>query len=297
VTPRSPKSAWLVALALVLAGCSEEPAVLGDADYARLGLPVACSADQGAAGATNALHTSAGLVFSVRTPRNYDATRAHPLLVVFAPAGFDRFRSERYAGLTTAATSAGFVIAYTDHARLAMGSFVQQGEIAELVGRRWCIDSARVSFAGHSDGGSSAAAVTFLEKSRMAPAGIAVSGAGIRKQDLAQYACPGPVYVLVLHSRRDERFPLPEFGRGPAQWWADCNQCQSSSAPAQNGCVEFDGCRPGSRVRYCELSSAHEEWPPANEELLRFLLNARGGASKQRYPPAAHPARVPPAPR
>jgi len=44
-------------------------------------------------------------------PRNYDATRAHPLLVVLAPAGYDRHRSERYAGLTTSATSVGFVVA------------------------------------------------------------------------------------------------------------------------------------------------------------------------------------------
>jgi polyhydroxybutyrate depolymerase len=296
VTPRACNPAWLVALALVLAACSEEPAVLGDADYARLGLPVACPSGRGVAGATNALQTSAGLIFSLRTPRNYDATRAHPLLVVFAPAGFDRFRSERYAGLTTAATSAGFVIAHADHARLAMGTFAQQGEIAELVGRRWCIDNARVSFAGHSDGGSSAAAVTFFEKSRIQPAGIAVSGAGIREQDLEQYACPGPVSVLVLHSRRDERFPLPEFGQGAAQWWAACNGCQPPSSPAENGCVEYSACRPGGRVRYCELWSAHEEWPPANDEVLRFLLSARTGAS-QGAPPSASPARVPPIPR
>jgi polyhydroxybutyrate depolymerase len=278
VTAHRGTGTLLAALVLALAGCSQEPAVLGDADYARLALPAACGSGQGAAGASNALQTSAGLAFSVRTPRNYDATRAHPLLVVFAPAGFDRFRAERYAGLTTAATSAGFVIAYADHARLAMGSFAQQGEIAELVAQRWCIDRARVSFAGHSDGGSSAAAVAFLGKSRIAPAGIAVGGAGLRQQDLSEYACPGPVSVLVLHSRTDERFPPPEFGRGAAQWWADCNRCRPQPAPAANGCIEYGACRPDSRVRYCELSGTHEEWPSANEEILRFLLGARTGA-------------------
>ena len=83
------------ALALLATACSEEPAVLGDADYMKLALPLACSAGLGSAGSTNALQTSAGLLFSVRTPRNYDATRAHPLLVVLAPAGFDRFRPRR----------------------------------------------------------------------------------------------------------------------------------------------------------------------------------------------------------
>jgi polyhydroxybutyrate depolymerase len=85
--------------------------------------------------------------------------------------------------------------------------------------------------------------------------------------------------VLVLHSRKDERFPPPEFGRGAVQWWADCNRCEPPPAPASSGCIEYGACRPGSRVRYCELSSAHAEWPPANEEILRFLLAARIGAS------------------
>jgi polyhydroxybutyrate depolymerase len=265
------------ALALLATACSEEPAVLGDADYVKLGLPLACSAGLGSAGSTNALQTSAGLLFSVRTPRNYDPTRAHPLLVVLAPAGFNRFRSERYANLTTTATGAGFVVAYADHARLALGTFTQQGEIPAIVAARWCIDPARIAFAGHSDGGSSTAAVAFLGKSSPAPAAIVVSGAGIRKQDIAQHACPGPLAVLVLHSRNDTRFPLPEFGAGPAQWWADCNGC-ASSAPS-GSCVEFSGCRAGGRVRYCELASTHEEWPAAEHEILRFLVNARAGAA------------------
>jgi polyhydroxybutyrate depolymerase len=275
-----PDRRWLGAALALLCACSEEPAVLGDADYARLNLPVACGRDQGSAGATNALQTSAGLGFSVRTPRNYDATRAHPLLVVLAPAGFDRFRSERYANLTTAATGAGLIVAYADHARLAMGTFAQQGEIPAAVARVWCVDPARITFAGHSDGGSSTAAVTFFGKSSPPPAAIVVSGAGIRRQDIAQYACPAPVSVLILHSRNDTRFPLPEFGTGPAQWWAQCAGCAATPEVSEQGCIEYTGCRAGSRVRYCELSSAHEDWPPAEDEMLRFLLSARVAAQR-----------------
>ena len=265
----------LLAGAALLGACSEEPAVLGDADYAALQLPVACTPGRGEPGATNSVQTSAGLRFSVRTPRNYDPTRAHPLLVVLAPAGYDRVRSERYAGLTTSATSAGFVVAYADHARLAMGSFIQQGEIPAIVSRRWCIDPARVTFAGHSDGGSSAAGVTFFGKSAPLPAAIAVSGAGMRRQDIADYACPAPVSVLVVHSSNDERFPLPAFGQGPAQWWADCNRCTSPPVPSGVGCVEYPSCSAGRRVRYCEVTTAHEEFPPSGDEMLRFLAGAR----------------------
>jgi polyhydroxybutyrate depolymerase len=159
-----------------------------------------------------------------------------------------------------------------------MGTFVQQGEIPGVIAKRWCIDPARITFAGHSDGGSSAAAVAFFGKSSPLPAAIAVSGAGMRKQDITDYACPAPVSVLVVHSRNDSRFPLPEFGKGPAQWWADCNHCASPPVAAGEGCVEHTGCRAGRRVRYCETSSAHQEWPPASEEILRFLVSARAPA-------------------
>jgi polyhydroxybutyrate depolymerase len=264
-------------LALLAPACSEEPAVLGDADYARLNLPVACGTGRGSAGPTNVMQTSAGLMFSVRTPRNYDPTRAHPLLVVLAPAGFDRFRSERFANLTTSATSLGFVVAYADHARLAMGTFTEQGQVSAMVAAHWCIDPARTAFAGHSDGGSSAAAVALFGKSSPPPAAIVVSAAGIREQDIAQYACPAPLAVLVLHSRNDMRFPPPEFGAGPAQRWADCNRCASSAS--SGSCIEYSGCRMGSRVRYCELTGAHEQWPAAEDEILRFLVTARAPAA------------------
>jgi polyhydroxybutyrate depolymerase len=86
--------------------------------------------------------------------------------------------------------------------------------------------------------------------------------------------------VLILHSRHDSRFPLPEFGKGPAQWWADCNRCVSPPALIQGSCVEYSGCRAKGRVRYCELSTSHEEWPPANDEVLRFLVSASAAARR-----------------
>lgn len=262
----------------MLCSCSREPAVLGDANYSTLQLASACAETTpgGAAGTTEDLETSNGVRFSVRTPRNYDATRAHPLLVVLAPAGYDRHRSERYAGLTTSATSVGFVVAYADHIALTMAAFPQLGEIPKLVSARWCIDTARVSFAGHSDGGSSAGAMAFLNASSIRPAAVVVSGAGFRAEDLRVYSCPAGIDAMIVHSRGDERFPLPAFGREPAQWWAACNQCAPTPPAADaDGCMQFSRCAAGTRVRYCEVATPHEQWPGLEGAMLKFVTQAR----------------------
>ncbi len=264
--------------AALLAACEREPAVLGDARYATLQLPAQCAADplSGEAGAIDALQAPSGAGFSVRTPRNYDPTRAHPLLVVLAPAGHDRHRSERHAGLTTSATAAGFVVAYADHVKLTMAAFPQLGEIPAAVAQRWCIDASRVSFVGHSDGGSSAAAVAFTNASTIPPAAVVVSAAGLREDDLRQYSCAPGVDAMIVHSRADTRFPLPEFGRKPAQWWAQCNRCSPQPGPADaDGCVEFTDCVAGVRVRYCEVTTMHEQWPGLENRIVRFASEAR----------------------
>jgi len=281
-TDARPAHRWtvlaVVGTMLLAIGCSREPAVLGDVNYGALGLPARCTASEraGAAGAIDDLQTGSGVGFSVRTPRNYDATRGHPLLVVLAPAKYDRHRSERFAGLTTSATAAGFVVAYADHVPLTMAAFPKLGEIPRLVSDSWCIDASRVSFAGHSDGGSSAAAMAFLNASSIPPASVMVSAAGLRVEDLRQYSCPAGVDAMIVHSRGDERFPLPAFGREPSQWWAQCNRCQPAPGPADSdGCMDYSGCAAGTRVRYCEAATFHEQWPGLQNRMLKFAAEAK----------------------
>src|ERR1041384_1394763 len=69
----------------------------------------------GPAGVSKAEETPRHVRYLVKTPSNYDATRAHPLIVVYAPHGANRLLSERYVGLTREATRAGFVVAYADN--------------------------------------------------------------------------------------------------------------------------------------------------------------------------------------
>lgn len=76
-------------------------------------------AKPGKTGASDDEKTDDGIYFSVRTPTNYNDTIAHPLLMVYAPAGRDSNDSEELTYLTKEATGAGFVIAYADHRPLS----------------------------------------------------------------------------------------------------------------------------------------------------------------------------------
>jgi polyhydroxybutyrate depolymerase len=246
---------------LALAACSP-PEEVGSADYAKLNLPARCAPGEkpGPPGATDRVLTSHAIPFAVRTPATYDATLAHPLVVLYAPGGRHRSTSEGFYELTREATSAGFVIAFPDHLKPALRAFDELGQIPGLVARQWCIDRERIYLGGHSDGGTTAAALSFLRKSSLAPAAIVVSAAGIRKQDLDAYACPPPVSVMVIHSRNDTLFPLPAYGKDAVQWWAACNRCEPRAQAQPGGrCVRFPGCAAGTITLYCETS---EKPPP-----------------------------------
>lgn len=238
--------------------------------------PVACEkgARPGPAGESASEETPAGTRFLVRTPTNYEPTRAHPLIVVFAPHGVNRWLSERFVGLTRAATREGFVVAYADSRPLDREAIEDLGRIPALVVSRWCIDERRVFFTGHSDGGTVATVVTVLRKA-IPPAAIAPSAAGFRSPDLATFACPAPVAVMVQHSRNDDLFP--GFGRQAADWWAACNGCRGDPEPRADGCLAFPQCRAGAATLYCEGEGRHVDWPRQNQRVLEFFESVARG--------------------
>ena len=276
-----------------LSACSRVPPELGIADYASLHLRKSCSPGDrlGSAGGVDRISIGHDISVSVRTPINYDGTMAHPLLVVFAPGGYHRIASEDFYGLTREATTAGFIVAYPDHRKLSLQAFEQLGQVPALVAGKWCVDSGRVYFAGHSDGGTTSAALTFLDTSELRPRAVAISAAGIRRQDLEQYACPQPLSVLIVHSRRDELLAPPEYGKDAAQWWAACNKCRTGpGAMGEDGCVEYGGCAHAVRTRYCEVETAHRHWSVPNTGLLAFFATTTGPAGVGSSPGSA-PAR------
>lgn len=232
--------------------------------------PVACIAGSrlGPSGGSAREETPAGTRYLVKTPANYDPTRAHPLIVVFAPHGVSCLLSERFVGLTRAATREGFVVAYADSRPLDAKALEDLGRIPALLAGRWCIDEHRVFFTGHSDGGTVAMAVTVLRKA-ISPAAIAPSAAGFRGADLATYACPPPVAVMVQHARNDDLFP--GFGRESAAWWAACNGCSGKPEPRADGCLAYPACRAGGATLYCESEGRHLDWPRRNDRILEFF--------------------------
>jgi polyhydroxybutyrate depolymerase len=271
---------------IVLAGCEPDPVQVGTFDYSAESLPAGTCKEasrSGKPGISDDEVSANGLNFSVRTPANYDATIAHPMFMVYAPAGRSRFGTERMTGLTLAATSAGYIISYADHERISPSTLPRMAEIPKQVAANWCVDDQRIYLTGHSDGGTAAMGLAFLEETRHLPGGIAPSATGIRGSDLVEYSCPDPLSVLVMHSREDSLFP--GYGKETVEWWAACNQCSAEAkASGQTGCQTYSDCAPGTRTWYCEGNGAHGKWPEINSTILDFFANSETPGSKTAQP-------------
>lgn len=246
---------------------------LGTADYSAAGSSEGgCppGARPGPAGVTVDA-TARGFRFVVKTPANYDPGRLHPLIVVYAPAGFSAPLSEQLVGLTHLATASGFVIVYADSQPLTIPNILELGTIPQRVAEKWCIDRQRIYFTGHSDGGTVATALAVLEPTRAVPAGIAPSAAGFRRQDLAAYPCPPPLPVMVMHNRDDRLFP--GYGREAARWWAECNRCDPGTEPPPGTTtVVYQAC--SAPTVYFERRGRHQDWPNLNQEVIDFFRRA-----------------------
>ncbi|MGR9105895.1 MAG: poly(3-hydroxybutyrate) depolymerase [Gammaproteobacteria bacterium] len=283
--------AWILLAAIFgpqLAGCRPAPVELGKAEYRDQFASPECKPGLrvGKAGITNNETTPAGIRFNVRTPVNYNPSYLHPLIVVYAPAGRNRFGSEALTNLTYAATSAGFVIAYPDHKRMSGKALMEMAGIPEQIAAKWCIDNSTIYLTGHSDGGTIAMGLAFLEDTRHIPDAIAPSAAGIRGSDLMAYPCPEPISVLILHSKNDRLFP--EFGKESAKWWAACNQCGTEPQRMQvAGCFEYPDCRSNVKTWYCEGKAPHGEWPDLNSTIIGFFAGEAARTRSTIGPPGS----------
>jgi polyhydroxybutyrate depolymerase len=228
----------------------------------------------GHAGASNDESTSAGIRYMVKTPANYDATIAHPLLMAYAPARTNRYELEDFMRLTQEATAAGFIVAYADHRALSPETIEKLAEMPGLIEKKWCIDNKRIFLTGHSDGGTVATGIAFMNGTKHIPAAIAPSAMGIRGEDLKQYSCPQPLSVLVMHSSQDTLFP--GYGKETIQWWAACNGCDAAPPVKDaDGCVTYRGCKNTITTRYCEGMGTHSQWPGNNKAIIDFFKSCQ----------------------
>ncbi len=254
--------------------CSENttPPQLESFVYSKANAQCPSGSRPGLAGATDGKVSVEGIKYMVRTPVNYQATFAHPLLMVYAPAGMSRWASERFTGLTTTATGAGFVVVYADHKQLNVSTVEQLGKIPELVAKEWCIDEKRVYATGHSDGGTASLALAVLDKTKTIPAAIAPSAAGWTGKDLEEFQCPAPIPVMIMHGKNDTLFP--GWGAQTSAWWAKCHGCDvTKTKTVEEGCRVYQGCASGGATVYCEGSGGHRDWPNLNRVMLEFFAH------------------------
>src|SRR5262249_31556854 len=154
--------------------------------------------------------SSGGLKVTVRSPSNYDPTRAYRLIVAYPPAGFGRTASENFYDITSQATARGYLVAYSDHIALSRRAVVLQARDASTVAKAFCINASNTVFLGHSDGGSMAEGIPAFAAApgqEHAPHVIIASAAGITREDLASVDCPAFHAVMIIHNRTDELFP------------------------------------------------------------------------------------------
>jgi polyhydroxybutyrate depolymerase len=145
--------------------------ILGEAVYAVDNHALRCDpgTKPGHAGASNDEQTPAGIRYMVKTPVNYNANIAHPLLMVYAPAQTNRYESEDFVHLTQEATAAGFIVAYADHRTMTPKAIEELAEIPGLIEKKWCIDKKQTFLTGHSDGGTIAMGIAFINGTKHIP--------------------------------------------------------------------------------------------------------------------------------
>lgn len=214
---------------------------------------------------------SNGWRVSIRPPRNYDPQKRHPLLLVFAPAGYGRSASERYYNMNAEATRRGFVVAYVDARPLNLSVSAALSKVADELVAKWCIDREKIVYAGHSDGATSAYGIALRHPEAFQPKLMVLSGGGISGADLKSEKCPKTRSALIIHGSRDTHFP--RFGAEAAEWWSKCLACEGLSEP-QGICRTAVGCASGSSLMYCEPDQEHIDPPQLSDVSWRFIENS-----------------------
>ena len=243
----------------------------------------ACYLKSGQAADHQHRRSSGNIPYSVTTPANYRRDYPHPLLVVWAPSGFNASLSERFTGLTGRATARGFIVVHVASVPLGFRALKQMATIPGEIIERWCVDSEQIYYTGHSDGGTVSNALAVLPERQVEPSVIVPSAMGMQAGDMEDYACPEPLNVMLMHNLDDGHFP--DYGRGVAQWWATCNRCGETPKVANHPeCVEFPDCANQVRTLFCQAPGNHAYWPGFDHDIMAFFEQRRFQGSRTGAP-------------
>jgi polyhydroxybutyrate depolymerase len=227
-------------------------------------------------------------------PRDYildvpDAVLPHapvPLLLDFHGFGHSGAGVWTVSGFRDLAARAGFITVYPEGlpVRLTIRGEEREGPGWEMyavegnrdlafvralldeLGRRYCVDRARVFATGFSNGAFFSALLGCTLSDRIA-AVAPVSGGPLR------VACtPGRgVPILIQHGRQDPLIPV-DWARTARDDWLKADQCAAEKKEADGpACERWSACRAGAVVEYCEEDYVHT-WPPqATARVWEFL--------------------------
>jgi polyhydroxybutyrate depolymerase len=219
--------------------------------------------------------TARGYDFTVRTPDSYDPEKGHPLIVVYGAAGGTPAMMEQVTGLTPQAKSEGYIIAYVDGRYVNPQSrdvILDIAKVPQQIAAKWCVDTSRIYFTGHSNGGSEIYLFLAYDAWPYVPAAIAPSAAGVSSSFLNKVTCwKDPIPVMIMHSKNDTLFP--GYGRQARDWWVKCNGCSATAGAAlPDGCLPYPNCKDGVELLYCEGSGSHGTWPSnLNKSIFAFF--------------------------
>ena len=269
----------MLSVLALLAGCSPPPSDLGNFRYtANNVLQCPAGSLKGMPGRTDGERTTRGIQYIVRTPINYDATRTHPLIIVFSSGDRGAIGMEWFTGLTKPATSAGFIVAYADNRPRNVPStyrpiskewILELGTVASEVAKKWCIDADNIFYAGHSNGGTVSTALALMQTTQGSMSAIAPSATGFAASNFEEFSCPEPLPVMIMHSDTDELFS--GYGRQAVEWWRQCNHCSPETIKLNNGCLAYQDCVDGGATNICIGNAHHTKWPQRAEDIVNFF--------------------------
>ena len=265
-------SGFLIAMSLLLAACSSNNDDLraSEHQYSSSSETNGCVGEpRGIAGRTDGFRYAEKRFANVIAPMNYKAERAHPLVVVYAPAGFSANHSERLHRFTSLATQLGYIIAYASNPGLNMDLIEDLHRLPEFLTESWCIDKSRMFVAGHSDGGTTAVASVLMGGGILRPAGIAASAFGFSRKDLDSFSCPSPVSMLLFQNRGDELFP--NYVEVAADWLTQCAHCRLQQSEADGLCSRRSSCSEDIEIVFCENPGRHFHSPLKAKVLMDFF--------------------------